>query len=92
MRLRIYSDLHLEFAPFEPPDCAGVDVVILAGDIDVKGRGVGFAKRFACPVVYVPGNHEYYGGAIPHLTDKLRAACEGSNVHVLDDAVVELAG
>lgn len=92
MRLRIYSDLHLEFAPFEPPDCTGVDVVILAGDIDVKGRGAAFARRFPCPVVYVPGNHEYYGGAIPHLRDKLRAACEGSNVHVLDDGVVELAG
>ena len=37
MRIRVYSDLHLEFAPFEPP-ATDVDVVVLAGDIDVKGR------------------------------------------------------
>lgn len=89
MRIRAYSDLHLEFGPFEPPASAGIDVVILAGDIDVKTRGIAFAKTFPCPVIYVPGNHEYYGGAIPHVTEKLKAAAAGTNVHVLDrDAVV----
>jgi predicted phosphodiesterase len=89
MRIRVYSDLHLEFGPFDPPASDDVDVVILAGDIDVKGRGVAFAKRFPCPVVYVAGNHEYYGGAIPRLTEKLKEAAVGSNVHVLDcDSVI----
>lgn len=89
MRIRVYSDLHLEFGPFDSPASDDVDVVILAGDIDVKGRGVAFAKRFPWPVVYVAGNHEYYGGAIPRLTEKLKEAAVGSNVHVLDcDAVI----
>jgi len=89
MRIRVYSDLHLEFASFEPPTSDGIDVVILAGDIDVKGRGIDFAARFPCPVIYVPGNHEYYGGAIPRLTGKFKEAAAGTNVRVLDcDAVV----
>lgn len=91
MRIRLYSDLHLEFGPFDPPSSEDVDVVILAGDIDVKGRGIPFAKRFPCPVVYVPGNHEYYGCAIPRLTEKLKEAAKSSNVHVLEgDSVVPL--
>lgn len=84
MRIRAYSDLHLEFASFDPPPSDGIDVVILAGDIDVKGRGLKFASTFPCPVIYVPGNHEYYGGAIPRLTDKFKAAAQNTNVHVLD--------
>lgn len=92
MRLRVWSDLHLEFAPFAPPPCAGIDVLVLAGDIDVKGRGIAFARRFDCPVIYVPGNHEYYGGASPRLTEKLKAAAAGTNIHVLDCDSVVIAG
>lgn len=66
-----------------------VDVVILAGDIDVKGCGVSFAKRFPCPVVYVADDHEYYGRAILRLTEKLKEAAVASNAHLLDcDAVI----
>ena len=32
MKLHILSDIHLEFAPFDPPE-TDADVVILAGDI-----------------------------------------------------------
>lgn len=92
MRIRLYSDLHLELGPFDPPSSEDVDVVILAGDIDVKGRGIAFAKRFPCPVVYVPGNHEYYGSSIPRLTEKLKEAAKSSNVHVLEGDSVVLGG
>ncbi|MFT3710933.1 MAG: metallophosphoesterase [Archangium sp.] len=89
MRIRLWSDLHLEFGPFEPPSLEGVDVVVLAGDIDLKGRGIEFAKSLDRPVVYVAGNHEYYGNAIPRFTDKLREACVGTQVHFLErEAVV----
>lgn len=64
MKLQIYSDLHLEFARFDPAP-SDADVVILAGDIDIKSRGVKWASEvFQCPVIYVCGNHEYYGGHI----------------------------
>ena len=89
MQLRVYSDLHLEFEPFEVPEPESADVFVLAGDIDVRGRGISFARSLGRPVIYVPGNHEYYGEAIPHFLDTLRAASAGSSVHVLsNDAVV----
>jgi hypothetical protein len=34
MRIRVYSDLHLEFGPSDPPPSNDVDVVVLAGDLD----------------------------------------------------------
>lgn len=90
MRIHVLSDLHTEFAPFEPPP-VNADVVVLAGDIGLKLHGLDWARSTfpTTPVIYVPGNHEYYGNSVPHLTDKLRQRAEGSNVHVLDrDAVV----
>jgi len=72
MKLHILSDLHTEFADFSPPE-TGADVVILAGDIGVGVGGVEWAaRRFSkVPVVYVPGNHEFYGHDIG-LTDQLK--------------------
>ena len=62
MKLRILSDLHVEFEDFEPPP-VDADVVVLAGDIHVRHHGVDWAReRFpGVPVLYVLGNHEYYG-------------------------------
>ena len=72
MSLHIFSDLHLEFAPLEPPDI-GADVVILAGDIHVQTLGVGWAvETFRRPVIYVPGNHEYYGGHFKNTLTKMK--------------------
>lgn len=91
MRIHLLSDLHNEFNPFapEPLDC---DVVILAGDIDVKARAVEWAKKsFSGPVLYVPGNHEFYGGHLTHTLQKLRAA-QDDRVRVLDRDEVILAG
>jgi hypothetical protein len=52
MKLQIYSDLHNEFARFDPAP-TDADLVILAGDIDIKARGVKWANEtFLCPVIY----------------------------------------
>jgi predicted phosphodiesterase len=61
MKLHILSDLHTEFADFAP-SATGADIVILAGDIGVGFGGVEWAaRRFPeTPVIYVPGNHEFY--------------------------------
>lgn len=80
------SDLHNEFSPFEPTpgDC---DLVILAGDIDVRARGVKWANEaFTCPVIYVCGNHEFYGGHIDHNLRKMKEAAL-AHVHVLENEV-----
>jgi predicted phosphodiesterase len=90
MKIRILSDLHLEFHDFDvgPVDS---DVVVLAGDIHVQENGLEWAiKTFPNqPVIYVMGNHEYYGAAYPKLVDNLKKQAKGSNVSILEnDAVV----
>ena len=89
MKIQIYSDLHLGFAPFEPV-ITDADVVILAGDIDIKSRGVVWANdTFQCPVIYVCGNHEYYGGHIDHTLQKMRDSA-APHVHVLENEALIL--
>lgn len=93
MKLHILSDLHLEFAPFEP-GAVGADVVVLAGDIGPGATGLRWAARaFAgTPIVYVPGNHEFYGHELGALRRTLRRTARELGVHLLDDSAVELAG
>ena len=43
-------------------------------------------------VVYVAGNHEFYGFAIPGLGERLRSAAAGSSVHVLENDETILDG
>ncbi|TPG73721.1 metallophosphoesterase family protein [Pseudomonas mandelii] len=84
MKLQIYSDLHNEFALFKAPAVAA-DLVILAGDIHTKARGVIWAgETFSCPVIYVCGNHEFYGGHIDHTLHKMKEAAL-PHVHVLEN-------
>lgn len=86
MQLHILSDLHLEFALFEPPK-AEAEVVILAGDIHPGIKGVAWAmdKFPDSQVIYILGNHEYYGQAYPKHISKLKEMTQGSNVHVLEN-------
>lgn len=93
MKLLILADLHLEFEPFDATE-TDADLVILAGDTDLKTRGIIWAKEaFAGkPVIYVPGNHEYYGETYQKLRDKMQEEADGSNVHLLDCAKYEQNG
>ncbi|SFQ67545.1 Calcineurin-like phosphoesterase [Variovorax sp. OK605] len=92
MKVLILSDLHLEFAPFEPAPELDFDVVVLAGDIHSPAkRAVQWAAdRFrGKPVIYLLGNHEYYDGRLDTTLADARREAEGTNVHLLDvDAVV----
>ena len=93
MNIQILSDLHIEFGDFKLSP-GEADVVILAGDIHTKGRGVQWAIENIPdkPVLYVLGNHEFYGKAYPKHIDELKAACAGTNVQVLEQETVTIDG
>lgn len=95
MRVLILSDLHLEFAPFEPASDLEFDVAILAGDIHSPAkRAVQWAadRLHGKPVVYLLGNHEYYDGRLDTTLAEARGEVEGSNVHLLDGDEVVING
>ncbi|HEU0052341.1 MAG TPA: metallophosphoesterase [Longimicrobium sp.] len=93
MKLLVLSDLHVEFAPFDPPS-TDADVVVLAGDTAPGVKGIDRAREWfpRTPIVYVAGNHEYYGHALPKLTRELEEAGDAAGVHFLENRAVEIGG
>lgn len=93
MKLLVLSDLHLEFEPICVPN-TDADVVILAGDIFLKTRGIEWARKTFPnkPVVTVLGNHEYYGEKYPGLVNKAKQLTDGTNVHLLENDHIEIDG
>lgn len=82
IKLAIYSDVHLEFGePWEPADM-DFDVLVLAGDIHVGTKGFrlfrGWMDRW---MLYVAGNHEFYGQNLPATIRELHGlGAEGERV------------
>jgi Icc-related predicted phosphoesterase len=102
MKIQLVSDSHIEFHRDGGRDfvsklgAAGVDVLVLAGDIcgcsAIEEVVSGFCDRYP-EVVYVIGNHELYGSGFVELRDSLaRADSRSSNLHVLDNSVAEIGG
>jgi len=92
MRFTLYSDLHLEFAAWDPPSL-DVDLVILAGDISSHSRGLAWASSvFDQPVVYIAGNHEYYDAHLGILAELQKPQWEHADVHFLERRTFELDG
>lgn len=91
MKLNILSDLHLRLGRLDPPD-NDADIVILAGDIARPKEAVAWAFALTRPVLYVPGNHEFYGDSIDETQRELRSLCTGTRIHVLDDDELILGG
>lgn len=92
MKIQLFSDLHLETGPFVT-DSKQADVVVAAGDIDEGLKGLAWLCQLDRPVIYVPGNHEFYDGFdLFERREELRAACAGTNVHVLDDGIAVIDG
>ncbi|MDE1943379.1 MAG: metallophosphoesterase family protein [Betaproteobacteria bacterium] len=91
MKLHILSDLHNERSVYQPA-LRDADLVILAGDIDEGTRGMEWARAtFDCPVLYVAGNHEYYGGHLERTREALLLASD-PQVRFLDQAWDEWRG
>ncbi|MDB5956162.1 metallophosphoesterase [Ramlibacter sp.] len=91
MKLHVLSDLHLSQAGFDPPD-TDADVVVLAGDIARPREAIAWARRFRQPVLYVAGNHEFYGASVDGTRRLLHELCADTHVHVLDDEELTLDG
>jgi predicted phosphodiesterase len=83
MKLHILSDLHLGVGAFDRPQ-TDADVVVLAGDISRPREAAAWALHFDKPVLFVLGNHEFYGSSIDGAAEELKQLCAGTHVHVLD--------
>jgi len=94
MKIHLLSDLHLEFALFNP-EAVDADLVILAGDIQPASKGVLWAKEhFDVPVLYIAGNHEFYNMMLTmdEVRQEMRKQCHGSHVHLMDCNCLEFDG
>jgi predicted phosphodiesterase len=91
MRLNVLSDLHLSRGALGIPQ-TDAEVVVLAGDIARPKEAVAWASGFDKPVLYVPGNHEFYGGSVEGTVAELRRLCAGTRIRVLHDDEVVLGG
>ncbi len=91
MILNVLSDLHLSVSALEIPD-NGADLVVLAGDIARPKEAAAWAVSLAKPVLYVLGNHEFYGGTIGGTVDELKGLCSGTHIHVLDNDEIIIEG
>lgn len=87
MKLNILSDLHLGFGAFDRPR-NDADVVVLAGDISRPREAAAWALRFEKPVLYILGNHEFYGSSIDGAAAELKRLCAGTHVRVLDSSEI----
>lgn len=83
MKLHVLSDLHLSVSGLERPR-TDADAVILAGDIARPKEAIAWAAGFGRPVLYVAGNHEFYGGDLTGTMRELKRFSAGTDVRVLD--------
>lgn len=101
MRLLVISDLHLEHGPFEfPAVLPPFDVAVFAGDIHqpisaavewlARERDAGALD--GRPVVYVPGNHEYYSGLFQNRLAEGERAAGAAGIHLLHRRTVLIDG
>lgn len=98
MRLRVLSDLHLEFNPLSLAD-VDCDAVILAGDIGpLRHVNTPTWARQQSPkreIIWVLGNHEHYGWYFGGFEKRFAAARElarAVGIHLLENEFVELGG
>ena len=99
MKLLILSDLHLDVAPMALEHEGwridrDADLVVLAGDIDEGTRGLRWARASFPdkPIVYVAGNHEFYGQHWRAHLDVMRQKAEQLEIAFLENQVLEYGG
>jgi Icc-related predicted phosphoesterase len=95
MKIHVMSDLHLEFSHFTAPG-TDADVIVLAGDIGIGANGLRWAATqeafFGKQIIYLSGNHEYYGTRLERTAIELRAVAKELGIHYLDNDAVDIGG
>ncbi len=91
VRLSILSDLHLSRGGLSLPS-SQFDIAILAGDISRPKEAIAWARAFTKPVLYVAGNHEFYGSDMKETISLLKHYADGTQIHVLDNEAIVLHG
>ena len=102
MKIQIASDLHLELCRDHQPEIHDFypvddrDVLVLAGDIGTYMNAWSFIEEELrrSPVIYVPGNHEYYSGQARECIDQAwkRKAKQNADLHYLVGEGVTING
>jgi len=96
MKIRLLNDLHLEEIFHEKDKFKWLDlpgdpdtIVVLAGDIHNNITGalelINTLKDKVKAVVYVLGNHEFWGNCINEVRETAREKIIGDNVYLLDN-------
>lgn len=101
MKIYYTSDVHLEAWRGHPPVFESwpgdADVTVMAGDIGSGTQGIDWAasqaSRYRQAIIYVPGNHEFYGHDLPAMRGELQQhARNRPGVILLDDSVAVIEG
>lgn len=103
MKIKILSDLHLEsdstnYLPPKTDDDATI-TLILAGDIceiNKTKKLISFLEKMCeqyLNVIYILGNHEFYGGHIVHSIEKIKHETKHlTNLFILENESILLNG
>jgi hypothetical protein len=98
MKIQLASDLHLEFLKrrfagerliVPAPEA---DLLVLAGDIHTGTQAVAAFADWPVPILYLAGNHEFYGKDWAQTRADIRSACVGTHITFLDNDAIELKG
>jgi len=98
MKIQLISDTHLRTENSFSVLNVGADVLIIAGDLAASPKIASqwlaeFRRQTDMPVVYVLGNHEYYGLNLYTGLDIYRQAVSKiEDVHLLEKEHVEIEG
>lgn len=96
MKLLILSDIHSEFHNDRIPqfdinsDC---DIVVLAGDIashhSIFNVLIKLQSLYNKPLIFIPGNHEYYGVSISDLNHRF-STFQHKDIHILNNYSIKI--
>ena len=104
MNIKLVSDLHLDFhrdggrGLIRSLDASGVDVLVVAGDLaeahsPVHRMGLEMLCARFQHIVYVAGNHEYYGRTPNDVVQRrARLSSDLPRLHWLDNSAVTIDG